>query len=240
VWRAGLVRRLVAALRGTLTQGRPVSAAGRPLDEPGDPGTPDWADALADGEVRLLVEPQPDGTRVRVAAADRIGLLADVSGALTTAGMTVRAAHAAVHGGTAVSTWEVESADVDPARLRLRLDRVLDGSVDLRARLGVPSGAPGGAAGGVRVRLLPDVSGTATVLEVRAGDRAGLVWRLCRALADAGADVRSAHLETLGPQAEDVVYVTDRAGRPLDPERAEQVREAVHAALTGGAGGSDG
>ena len=242
-WRAGLVRSLVASLRATLTQGRPVSAAGRPLDDPGDPDVPQWARGLADGEVRLLVEPQPDGTRVRVAAADRIGLLADVGGALTTAGLTVRAAHASVHARTAVSTWDVESAEVDPARLRLRLDRVLDGSVDLRARLGV-AGGTGGAGGspgtGVRVRLLPDVSGTATVLEVRAGDRAGLVWRLCRALADAAVDVRSAHLETLGPQADDVVYVTDRAGRPLSPERAEHVRAAVHQALTSGAGVGDG
>ena len=189
---------------------------------------PEWAAGLADGEVRLLVEPQPDGSRVRVAAADRIGLLADVSGALATAGLTVRAARAAVHGRTAVSTWDVESAEVDPARLRLRLDRVLAGAVDLQGRLG--AGGAGGA-DRARVRLLPDVSGTATVLEVRAGDRAGLVWRLCRALADAEVDVRSAHLETLGPQAEDVVYVTDRAGLALDAARAELVRAAVEDAL---------
>jgi len=43
-------------------------------------------------------------------------------------------------------------------------------------------------------------------------------------------DVRDA-LETLGPQAEDVVYVTDRSGRPLSAERAEQVRRAVGAAM---------
>jgi [protein-PII] uridylyltransferase len=78
------------------------------------------------------------------------------------------------------------------------------------------------------------------VLEVRAGDRTGLVWRLCRALADADVDVRSAHLETLGPQTEDVVYVTDRAGRPLSPERAEQVRAEVEGALAGRTDDSDG
>jgi len=268
-WRAGLVRRLVSALRATLAEGRPVSAAGRRLEEVDDPVVPDWAEALGDGEVRLLVEPQADGTRVLVAATDRLGLLADVSGALATAGLTVRAAHAAVHGSTAVSMWDVESAHVDQARLRLRLDRVLDGSVDLQARLGATGSAGrgrlGGAAAGparpdaggvgvrraaagparpdasgVRVRVLPDVSGTATVLEVRAADQAALVWRLCQALADLEVDVRSAHLETLGPQAEDVAYVTDRAGRPLGPERAEQVRAAVQEALTDRAAASGG
>ncbi len=227
-WRAGLVRRLVEALRVSLEEGRPVSAAGQPLEEPGDTAVPDWASELTVDEVRLAVSPQPDGTRVLVAAADRQGLLADVAGALATAGLTVRAARASVHAGTAVSTWDVDASDVDAARLRLRLDRVLDGSVDPGSRLTPPDGSVP-----VRVRLLPDVSGSATVLEVRAADRAGLGWRLCRAVADAGADVRSAHLETLGPQAEDVVYVTDRAGQPLDPDRAEAVRAAVEAAVGG-------
>jgi len=245
-WRAELVRRLVSALRATLAEGRPVSAAGLPLDDAGDRVIPAWAAALGDGEVRMLVEPQADGTRVLVAAADRAGLLADVSGALATGGLTVRAARAAVHGGTAVSTWDVESADVDQARLRLRLDRVLDGSVDLPARLGAAgpasrrplshsaSGDFCPARGGVRVRLLSAVSSSATVLEIRAADRPGLVWRLCRALADSEVEVRSAHLETLGPQAEDVVYVTERGGRALGAERAEQVRAAVQLALTDG------
>jgi [protein-PII] uridylyltransferase len=216
-----------------------------------DPVVPEWAEALGDGETRLLVEPQADGTRVLVAAADRLGLLADVSGALATAGLPVRAAHAAVHGRTAVSMWDVESAHVDRAGLRLRLDRVLDGSVDLRARLGEPGSAGRGrlrraaggappAAGAARVRVLPDLSGTATVLEVRVADQTALVWRLCRALADLEVDVRSAHLETLGPQAEDVAYVTDRAGRALGPERAEQVRAAVQEALTDRSAGSGG
>ncbi len=225
-WRAGLVGRLVRALRASLVEGRPVSESGRPLDEVADSAVPDWAIGLDEGETRLLTSVQSDGTRVQVAAADRVGLLADVAAALATAGMTVRAARASVHDGIAVSTWDVESAEVDVARLRLRLDRVLSGSVDLEARL-----ATAGDAGPARVRVLGDVSGSATVLEVRTGDRPGLVWRLCRALADAGADVRSAHLETLGPQAEDVVYVTDAAGRPYAPTEAEDLRATVEQAL---------
>ncbi|MBA2640971.1 MAG: hypothetical protein H0U77_13490 [Nocardioidaceae bacterium] len=43
-------------------------------------------------------------------------------------------------------------------------------------------------------------------------------------------DVRDSR-ETLGPQAEDVVYVTARSGRPLSAERGEQVRRAVGAAM---------
>jgi len=226
-WRAGLVQRLAVRLRGRfaaeLGQDRPDSVRG--LEPVCDLAA--WAADLASGELRVVVEPQTDGTRVLVAAAERSGLLADIAAALATATLPVRAARAAVHAGTAVSSWDVAEPAVDVAALRLRLDRVLTGRADhLAARFGRDL-APTDA----RVRLLPGVSASATVLEVRAGDREGLVWRLFRALADADVDVRSAHLETLGPQAEDVVYVTDRSGRPLSAERAEQVRRAVGAAM---------
>lgn len=222
-WRAGLVHRLVDALRVTLATGRPSAGTGRPLADDAERPPPDWALELRLDEVRLTVAEHDDGCTVQVAARDRIGLLADVAAALTTAGLPVRAARAAVHGGTAVSSWELDANHVDASRVRMRLDRVLAGTAPE-----VPA-----VAGSARVLLLPAVTASATVLEVRAADRAGLVWRLCRCLADLDVDVRSAHLETLGPQAEDVVYVTDRSGRPLDPERAEQVRQGVEDALTG-------
>ena len=51
-----------------------------------------------------------------------------------------------------------------------------------------------------RVDLLPDVSDSATVLQVRAHDRPGLVYDVCAAIAAASADVRSAHVSTLGAE----------------------------------------
>lgn len=242
-WRAGLVRRLVAAVSVTL--------AARARDQPGRTSSSDsrqlappvWATGVEDGSYRMRVHPQPDGTRISVAALNRLGLLADVAGAFAVSGLTIRAARAALYEevGTegrhpvGVSWWDVDRAEVDVAGLRLRLDRVLDGSIDLadrllepgaqRVALTRPAPAP------PRVRALPGVSTTATVLEVRAGDRPALVWRLCRALADADVDVRSAHVDTLGPQAEDVVYVTDRDGRPLSDEAAEQVASTLQLAL---------
>ncbi len=60
------------------------------------------------------------------------------------------------------------------------------------------------------------------MLEVRAADRPGVVHLVCAALARLDVAVRSAHVDTLGPQAVDVFYlqearrgaVTRRAGRP--------------------------
>ncbi len=49
-----------------------------------------------------------------------------------------------------------------------------------------------------KVTLLDDASRTATVVEVRAHDAPGLLWRIGRALGDCGVDVRAARVETLG------------------------------------------
>lgn len=242
-WRAGLVRQLVAALASRFAGGSPPTRRQPGPQAGGGPAEvlPRWAAGVQAGSYRMRVEPLPHGTRVWFAAVDRLGLLADVSGALAVAGLTVQAARAYVHhdphGGApvAMSWWLVGgnavSAEVDIARLRLRMDRVLDGSTDPAAVL---DRAAAGVAAAPRVRVLAGVSGTATVLEVRAADRAGLVWRICRVLADEQLDIRSAHLDTLGPQTEDVVYVTDRSGRALADERAERLCRTLAEQLHGG------
>jgi UTP:GlnB (protein PII) uridylyltransferase len=51
-------------------------------------------------------------------------------------------------------------------------------------------------------------------LQVRAHDTAGLLYRLTRQLADAGLDVRSATVDTLGAEAVDTFYVVARGGGP--------------------------
>ncbi|CAN5773582.1 [protein-PII] uridylyltransferase [soil metagenome] len=246
-WRAALVRRLVAAVGGVLADRARSGGAGHPRTEQRQQPAPVWASGVLSGPYRLRVHPQPDGTRVSVAAADRLGLLADVAGAMAVSGLTIRAARAALHEGAgaagreivAVSWWDLDAIEVDVAGLRLRLDRVLDGSTDLVDRLLPASTSSVSRAAPVappRVRVLPAVSSTATVLEVRAADRPGLVWRLCHLLADAGANVRSAHVDTLGPQAEDVVYVTDRDGRAFDEQAATDLASMLQRGLADGAG----
>jgi [protein-PII] uridylyltransferase len=76
-----------------------------------------------------------------------------------------------------------------------------------------------------------DASASATVVEVRDRDWTGLVSAVCAALATAGADVRSAHVETIGPRAVDAFYVSDGTGRSLPPELAATIGERVGTAL---------
>jgi [protein-PII] uridylyltransferase len=65
------------------------------------------------------------------------------------------------------------------------------------------------------VSLIDEASDTATVIDVRAHDAPGLLWRVGRALGECGLDVRAARVETLGAEVVDVFYVTDGDGKPL-------------------------
>jgi len=67
------------------------------------------------------------------------------------------------------------------------------------------------------------------VVEVRAHDAPGLLWRVGGALGECGLDVRAARVETLGAEVVDVFYVTDSGGKPL--AGADLRRATVHAVL---------
>jgi [protein-PII] uridylyltransferase len=81
-----------------------------------------------------------------------------------------------------------------------------------------------------------EVSGAATgIVEVRAGDRAGLLYRLTAAIAGEGLDVTSARIETLGADAVDSFYVANPSGEPVDPDQRGRVDQALVAATRGAA-----
>jgi [protein-PII] uridylyltransferase len=83
------------------------------------------------------------------------------------------------------------------------------------------------------------VSGAATgIVEVRAGDRAGLLYGLTAAIAGEGLDVTSARIETLGADAVDCFYVCNPSGIPVDAEQRRRV-DAALLAVTRGPGPAD-
>jgi [protein-PII] uridylyltransferase len=84
------------------------------------------------------------------------------------------------------------------------------------------------------VTLVDDASETATVVEVRAHDAPGLLWRVGRALGERGLNVRAARVETLGAEVVDVFYVTDGDGKRLDDQDLRRSTvQGVLAALGG-------
>ncbi|OEU85873.1 protein-PII uridylyltransferase [Streptomyces abyssalis] len=127
-------------------------------------------------------------------------------------------------------SWRVaaEYGSLPPAlRLRADLARALEGSLDIAARLAEREAAYRGPrrrrplqAPPPRVTVAPDGSELATVLEVRAQDAPGLLYRIGRALEGAGVLVRSAHVSTLGANAVDAFYLTGADGDPLPTAEA--------------------
>ncbi len=219
-WRAGLVRGLAQRVLATLDDGVTMPTAG--AEEIAVPAS------VEAGTAAISVDAGPAGSTVTVVAVDRVGLLADIAAVFALQRASVRAARAWLQGAYAVSTWEVADEHLDPAVLRQRLEAITEGRIDPADRLRPSAGSP--LAPSVVVR--PEASRQATVLEVRAADRPGILHLVCAALAELELAVRSAHVDTLGPQAVDVFYVQESAAGALSDRRAAAAAHAVRRALT--------
>ena len=123
-------------------------------------------------------------------------------------------------------------------RLVEDLRRALAGELAIEARLAerartyrrrkatqaVPPGPP-------KVTFDDDASSDATVIEVRAADRVGVLHRIANALAELGLDIRHATVQTIADEVVDTFYVRTLAGRLVTDafHRGEIERAVVHA-----------
>ncbi|MFL4947830.1 [protein-PII] uridylyltransferase [Streptomyces sp. MMS24-I31] len=191
-------------------------------------------------------EPEPLGVELVIAVPDQPGVLPSVAGVLAVHRLTVRTAELRAlelpdgvdEGSVLLLNWRVAAeygSLPQAARLRTDLVRALDGSLDISARLAERDAAyprrRGVVAPPPRVTVAPAASRHATVIEVRAQDAPGLLFRIGRALEDAKVRVRSAHVSTLGANAVDAFYVTGPAGLPLPAEEAASVARRLEEAL---------
>ncbi|MDP8936742.1 MAG: [protein-PII] uridylyltransferase [Actinomycetota bacterium] len=231
-WKAGLVDELVARSRRLLAGEAPERTTESPTQA--HLALVAAATAADDG---MAVE--GDGRVLTVVARDRPGLFWRVAGTLTIHGLDVLSARAwPGEGGMAIEDflvdpvfggeppWEAVAADLRRAVAgRLSLEaRVTERARRYLGRSGPASAAPARTA----VIVDNDASATATVVEVRAPDRIGTLYRITRALADLELDIRSAKVATLGHEVVDTFYVLDASGeRIVDPDHAREVERAV-------------
>ncbi|MEU5773686.1 [protein-PII] uridylyltransferase [Streptomyces venezuelae] len=260
---ADLVKRVTAVLSGEAPEERttedaaPTAEQERLAVEAFRTGGPVLS-MRADSGVPAEDGPEPLGVELVVAVPERPGVLSSVAGVLALHRLAVRTAELGVvtlpadigSGGVGIGTgsggsvlllsWRVAAeygSMPQAARLRADLVRVLDGSLDIEARLAEREAAyprrRGTVAPPARVTVAPAASRLATVIEVRAQDAPGLLHRIGRALEGAGVAVRSAHVSTLGANAVDAFYVTGVDGGPLDGDVAVSVARDVEGALRG-------
>ncbi|MER7332512.1 MULTISPECIES: [protein-PII] uridylyltransferase [unclassified Micromonospora] len=214
-WKGRLVAELVARVRTALDTGALPA-----------PPAPDPA---------LLAEPLPvvhlTGDRVAVAAADRRGLLATVAGCLALHRLEVISADASTVDGRALVECRVQpryGLAPDPIALGADLRRAVNGDVSVTQRL--RGRALAARAGGAAPRVVwhREAATDAVLLELRAADAAGLLYRVTCALDEAGAQVRAARISTLGGDVVDAFYLV--GGWPDDAARA-RLEAAVLAAV---------
>jgi [protein-PII] uridylyltransferase len=65
------------------------------------------------------------------------------------------------------------------------------------------------------------------VMEFVAADRPGLLSKVGEVFIDQGVDIQTAKIMTIGERAEDVFYITDERGAPLDKNAQQSLRDAL-------------
>jgi len=222
-WKAELVSELVTRVRGRL--------AGAVADPPSDGPTPELRRLMA----RRTLQVVPDRGTIIVVAPDHPGLLAVVAGTFTLHRIGVRSALAASEDGMAADVFHVDTARdrfPDWGRLERDLAAALDDPTTLHGRLAdrVKSarGARRAPVAGTDVVVDNEATPRATIVEVRTDDGPGVLYRVALLLNDAGLDILSAKVETLGHEVVDTFYVrTVDNGKLTEPVAIEMLRAAI-------------
>lgn len=228
-WKARLVNELVRRTAAVL--------AGAPAVRPAEALTVHERVLVDAGE--LVIEHV--GSTLTVVAPDRPGLLSRVAGVLALHRLDVRAASIRSADGMAVEVLDVTTAlgeEPDWDRLASDVRRALAGRLALESRVAERAkvyarARTSSSVAPPRVVAHNDLSATATILEVRAPDAVGLLYRITRALADCELDVRHAKVSTLGHEVVDSFYVVDASGQKVeDAEHLREIERALIAAVT--------
>ena len=196
-----------------------------------------------------LVEARPTNVagcwELTVAALDRPGLFATLAGVLSLHGLNVYSAELFTWtSGAALDLFVVSDPpdslfpDEAWARIQRSAHYALTGKLELESRLAERRNSPlAKAASGPRYRPAVSVDNAEsdffTRIEVKAGDRLGLLHDIARALHRLGLDIQLARIATSGGRIADVFYVRDAQGNGK-VEEPERLREVEQALLTAG------
>jgi [protein-PII] uridylyltransferase len=118
------------------------------------------------------------------------------------------------------------------------LEQALDGRIALAARLQERAQLYPNKTRDPRPPASPTVtfdnriSDSATVVEVRAPDRIGVLYRITRAIAEVDLDIRSAKVQTQGADVVDSFYLRDHNGEKItDPAYLVEIERSILSSL---------
>jgi [protein-PII] uridylyltransferase len=235
-WKEGLVAELVGRV-AHVVGGGDVSDATWTLFPDAE-----TVSLMATGETHVQVSDH----RLVVVYRDVPGAFSRIAGVVSLHGLDVLAARAHSdepqlgRGSMGASEFRVQvpKEGIDWAPIERDLRRVLQGQLAIEARLSerartyrrrraVQAAEPGPP----RVIFHDEASSNATVVEVRCQTKIGILYRITKALAEVGLDIRHATVQTVGLDVVDTFYVRDWTGELItDPHhRAEIERAVLHA-----------
>jgi [protein-PII] uridylyltransferase len=182
--------------------------------------------------------------QLTLVAGDRPFLFASVAGTLSSFGMNILKAEAfANRRGLVLDTFTFDdplrTLDLNPTeadRLRVTAERVLAGKTDVRELLrnrpkpALPSRK---ARIPARVSFNSEASRTATLVEIVAEDRPGLLYDLASAISSNGGNIEVVLIDTEAHKAIDVFYVTAE-GKKLGTEKQQVLAAALRKACQPG------
>jgi [protein-PII] uridylyltransferase len=182
--------------------------------------------------------------QLTLVAGDRPGLFAAAAGTLSSFGLNILKAEAfSNRRGLVLDTFtfadpnrNLEQNPSEADRLRITAEKVLAGKQDVRDLL---RNRPKPSLPSRKARVPSKVSfdsesGTAaTLIQIVAEDRPGLLYDLASAISTNGANIEVVLIDTQAHKAIDVFYVTAE-GRKLSPERQQDLEAALRAACKTG------
>ncbi|HUB78144.1 MAG TPA: hypothetical protein VMB03_05060 [Bryobacteraceae bacterium] len=180
--------------------------------------------------------------QLTVVTSDRTGLFARMAGTLAGFGMNILRGEAfSNRRGQILDTFvfadptrtlELNPSEVD--RLRATAERVILGKLDVRELLkNRPKPKPPSRKGRVpaAIRFDDEASATATLVEILAEDRPGLLYDLASAISSSGGNIEVVLIDTQANRAIDVFYVTVK-GRKLTASEQAAMGEELRKACT--------
>jgi len=187
-----------------------------------------------------------ESDRLTVVYRDVPGTFSRIAGIVSLHGLDVVAARAhsdepqlgRMSMGASEFRVEVPRNGIDWEPIRADLERGLNGQLAIESRLAERArtyrrrrAMQAAAPGPPRVAFHDEASSDATVVEVKCQTKIGILYRITKALAEVGLDIRHATVQTIGMEVVDTFYVRNWSGELItDPfHRGEIERAVLHA-----------
>ncbi len=191
--------------------------------------------------VAVEISKRESAWQLTLVAGDRPGLFASAAGTLAGFGMNILRAEAfSNRRGLVLDTFLFadpnRTLDLNPSeieRLRATAERVISGRKDVRELLkNRPKPQPPSRKAHIpaAVSFDPEASAAATLIEIVAEDRPGLLYDLASAISSFGANIEVVLVDTEAHKAIDVFYVT-RNGAKIELAGREKLGELLRLAI---------